>query len=154
MMATFRDGNRGQTTQDFAIGIALFFIALLFVLTFIPSVLAPFGEVDHRERAAQAERASLGIISATAVDDERIHLDEEALADFLASESLAADLDLPPGTAVNVTVTPLGESESIEQGGASYEDVEAGVWTRIVTIESSENDGPCTPGCRLVVRVW
>lgn len=48
---------RGQTTLDFAIGIALFLGVLLFVFTFVPGILAPF-DVGGEEEPALANRVA------------------------------------------------------------------------------------------------
>lgn len=39
---SYRAAERGQTGIDFAVGIALFLLAVAFVLAFVPSMFAPF----------------------------------------------------------------------------------------------------------------
>ncbi len=142
-------GTRAQTTQDFAVGIGLFLLVTIFVLTFIPSVLAPFGAVDDHQRASQAERVATSIVADTTVDGERLMLNESALSDTL--EDLNAEaFGLPHHAHVNVTVHTLKEDELAMSGGETYQGQDAASWTRIVTTSEER----CTDGCRLVVRVW
>lgn len=142
-------GTRAQTTQDFALGIGLFLLVVIFVLTFIPSVLAPFGTVDDAQRAAQAERVATSILADSSVDGERILLDNETLYAKLQGIS-GDDFGLPAHVQVNVSVQTLEEDELVMSGGEAYRGQDGASWTRIVTT----NDDSCADGCRLVVRVW
>ncbi|MFP4590705.1 MAG: hypothetical protein ACLFMX_01420 [Halobacteriales archaeon] len=144
-----RTRDRGQTTQDYAIGIGLFLLIVIFALTFVPSVLAPFEDVDANERAAQAERAANTIVERAALDDERVHLEDEAFAAELASLG-PTNLGLPSTATINVTVTDLDDETVERRAGRPYDGQDAGSWTRIVTTD----EGSCVEGCRMLVRVW
>jgi hypothetical protein len=48
-----RDGDRGQTLPDFAVGIAVFLLTIAFVSVFVPQLMVPF---DGQERPVVAER--------------------------------------------------------------------------------------------------
>lgn len=143
------DRGRGQTTQDYAVGMGLFLLIVVFALTFVPSVLAPFEHVDENERAAQAERAANTIVERAAIDGDRVHLDGETLDDELASLG-PSDLDLPATATLNVTLRDLDGGAFEGGGGRPYDGQNAGSWTRIVTTD----DGDCAGGCRMIVRVW
>lgn len=45
----FADGQRGQTTLDFAIAMGIFLVALTFVFAFVPGMLQPFEESGPEE---------------------------------------------------------------------------------------------------------
>jgi len=56
---------RGQTTLDFAIGISIFLLVILFVFAFVPGLLQPFSAsgADHGIVAGQvADRLSQGLL--------------------------------------------------------------------------------------------
>lgn len=142
-------GNRAQTTQDFALGIGLFLLVVVFVLTFVPSVLAPFGSVADDERAAQAERVAVVIVSDTTVDGERLLLNHTDLQSEL-SPLEPTTYGLPSHVQLNVTLHTLEDDQQVASGGPSYTGQSAASWTRIVTT----TDESCEAGCRLVVRVW
>lgn len=142
------DRPRGQTTQDYAIGIGLFLLVVVFVLTFVPSVLAPFGGVDEPVRTAQAERLATALVEDASVDGERLHLDGETLESLLDDDP--TDFGLPGHVRYNVTVQPFDEDTFAYTGGSEYDGQDIGTWTRVVTT----TDDACAEGCRLVVRVW
>jgi hypothetical protein len=48
-----RDGDRGQTLPDFAVGIAVFLLTIAFVSVFVPQLMVPF---DGQERPVVADR--------------------------------------------------------------------------------------------------
>lgn len=136
-------GDRGQTTQDFAIGIGLFLLAVVFVITMLPTVLGPADASDDTS-AAQAERIAADLVDAAAVDGERVVVNESAL------EAAIADLEAPgQHQSVNVTLETLdGETTSVS-GGDRHDGQAASSWVRIVSTEET-----CEAACRLVIRVW
>lgn len=141
--------DRGQTTQDYAIGIGLFLLMVVFVVTFLPSVLAPFDSVDETERSSQAERVAIEILEQAGVDEQRLSLDSNELDRVFSLFNDSTAVGLPEHRSVNVTLAPLASDETVISGGDEYVGDTAGTWTRIVTT----TDG-CEPACRLVVRVW
>lgn len=143
--------TRAQTTQDYAIGIGLFLVVVMFVLTFVPAVMAPFGDVADTERSAQAERAASSILASAATDGPDAHLSAEALRDTLDEHNLSTAVSLPDRVNINVTVQELDGDSTVVAGGDTYTDADAGTWTRIVTTDAEDE---CDPACRLTVRVW
>ncbi len=141
--------DRGQTTQDYAIGIGLFLLVVVFVVTFLPSVLAPFDSVDETERSSQAERVAIEVLEQAGVEDQRLTLDSNELDRVFSLFNDSTAFGLPEHRSVNATLAPLASDGTIISGGDEYAGDAAGTWTRIVTT----TDG-CDPGCRLVVRVW
>lgn len=149
MVELIPSDDRGQTTQDYAVGIGLFLLAVVFVIAFIPSVLVGFDAVEATDRSAQAERIAATLVDSALVDGERVTLDGERLDVDLAALADPTNAGLSPYRSVNVTVVTIDGEETVTSGGTEYAGQSAGVWTRIVRID----DG-CADGCRLVVRVW
>lgn len=141
--------DRGQTTQDFAIGIALFLLAIVFVIGFLPSILVPVDGGDTTERSAQAERLAADIVANASVSDDRVILDHARLEAELDAFADGSGVAVPPGRSVNVTLETADGERVVINGGDTYDGSPAGVWTRIVTTDES-----CDPSCRLIVRVW
>lgn len=148
-MTARRRTDRGQTTQDYAVGIGLFLLVVVFALTFLPGILAPFGTIDQDQREAQAERVADTLVDRALLEDGRVHLNWTALEDQLAVGDLPSTVGLSGPASVNVTVEHLGNETTVLTGGRTYDGQNAGTWTRLVTA-----DERCADGCRLVVRVW
>ena len=157
------DNDRGQTTQDFAIGIGIFILAIAFVFAFVPTIITPFADAGGAQ-TAQSDR-----IAATIVDDlseeESNNLSYQAFIDNYEdreSHELAKDLGLRTNLdnesfdRVNVTVQELGSNEQVTNGAGDSWDGEIGAsTTRIVTMwNEDENENECDPACKLIVRVW
>lgn len=53
LLPSSRDRSRGQTLPDFAVGIAVFLLTIVFVSVFVPQLLVPF---DDQEQPVVAER--------------------------------------------------------------------------------------------------
>ncbi|MCU4740087.1 DUF7287 family protein [Natronoglomus mannanivorans] len=159
--------DRGQTTQDFAVGIGIFLLAIAFVFSYMPSLLTPFSSSVDSGQTAQADRIVATMVDNLSEDPDRPnHLNgsafEERYGDADDSTELAAALGLRatsemPIDRVNVSIEQLNQSETrsdrrIEDltSGDPYGDESAASAGRIVTIDHPE----CDPACRLVVRVW
>ena len=173
---------RGQTTQDFVVGIGVFLLAVAFVFSYVPSLITPYASYGGGE-SAQADR-----IAATVVDDlsenpdRPNHLNGSAFVETyegVDSFDLAADLGLRATDTnaidrVNVSLERTNQSldradRRVVSGGDAYTGQDAASSARIVTVdfdEVDENllnlllggsesvDEACEPSCRLVVRVW
>lgn len=141
--------DRAQTTQDYAVGIGLFLLAVVFVVTFLPSVLAPYDVVDDAERTNQAERIAIELIETTSTDDGRLTLDSAELDEMLDTLDDPTTVGLAAHRSVNVTLETLDGEDTVTSGGSDYTGAAAGSWTRIVM-----TDEACSDGCRLIVVVW
>lgn len=164
-------GDRGQTTQDFAVGIGIFLLALAFAFSYVPTFMTPFETPVGGGETEQADR-----IAATIVDDLSVsdtdrpnhinesefdeHYDGEDSSDLAARLELRATQDGGDTVAidrVNVTLTSLDGEEvegSTEDG--YHEDLPSSSASRIVTVEDEDGDivDGCDPACRLTVRMW
>ena len=147
--------DRGQTTQDFAVGIGVFLLAIAFVFSFLPTIMMPFDSSISGAETAQADRIA-GLI----VDDESTEMANELnLSEFNYTEDdLTAEVGLRRTNGntvdqVNVTVEDLDGNVVSDDwtGGATYDNQSAASSARIIT---TTNDTTCDPACRLIVRVW
>ena len=150
--------ERAQTTQDFAVGIGVFILAIAFVFAFLPSMLTPYdGSVGGAE-TAQADRIADRIV-ADASSGTANELNSTAFDPF-TKEDLSEGLALRANESgdvvfdnVNVTVEDL-EGDPIDTdelaGGEQYDGQASASAARTVTVDGGE----CEPACRLVVRVW
>ncbi|QLK25455.1 hypothetical protein HYG81_15405 [Natrinema zhouii] len=158
--------ERGQTTQDFAIGIGVFLLAIAFVFSFLPSIVTPFDSSVSGAETAQADRIVDRIVHNVSTDTPN-ELDSSDFNENYTGTNLAAQLGLRangPGSDdtvydnVNVSVVSINGSVPVTDangeklaGGEHYSDQPAASAARIVTVNSPDT---CTPACRLIVRVW
>ncbi|WP_200840338.1 hypothetical protein [Natrialba sp. INN-245] len=164
--------ERGQTTQDFVVGLGLFVLAVAFVFMTVPNFIAtPTGSIDGGD-LAQGDR-----VAATIVDDTETETPNELDGrDILEYDSgdLHEDLGLRETSdndrfdRVNVTVRALnattddGPLEADLPGamdgeqlafGDEYNNQSAVQVNRIVTVRDIEEDYDGKP-VRLEVRMW
>jgi hypothetical protein len=83
--------DRGQTTLDFALGVSVFLLTAIFVLTFVPGMLEPFEESTQEELAA-ADRIATQLVEETLADPTEPHLlDRECTVIFFESRTDGLD---------------------------------------------------------------
>lgn len=152
--------DRGQTLQDYALGIGIFLLALFFVLSVVvPSMLAPFHSDSGGDVEAQAERIAERLVENATDGDRRNEMNISKVSAIAGSDQAALQdrYRLPETSQVNVTIETLnGSSTALSAtgtrlaAGGTPRTAEMAVRSRIVTL----SDGSCDPACRLVVRVW
>jgi hypothetical protein len=77
--------DRGQTTLDFAVGVSVFLLTAIFVLTFVPGMLEPFEESTQEEISA-ADRIATELVEETLASPDRPNLlDRECTVIFFES---------------------------------------------------------------------
>ncbi|WP_265111290.1 DUF7287 family protein [Halosolutus halophilus] len=157
--------DRGQTTQDFAVGIGVFLLAVAFIFTYVPSLVTPYDSSVGGAETAQANRIADRIVENTTDSSTPNELNgslyQERFADdpenLIAELGLRANDDDDVFDRVNITIESLGD-DSVDDadwsGGHVYDDQTAASSARIVTIDDDDGSIDCDPGCRLVVRVW
>ena len=145
--------DRGQTTQDFAVGIGLFLLAIAFAFSYLPTLITPFSTPVGGADTAQADR-----IAATLVDEFATGEGTNEIEDNLGElEDEDLGLRSVDGIAVDevwITIYSLEESEEdpdIRSYGIEPEERQAtSSASRLVMVEDKE----CNPACRLTVTVW
>ncbi len=140
--------DRGQTAQDFAVGIGIFLLAVAFVFSYVPTALVPFTPDVGAAEDAQADRLAATVLEE--LTEERTNHLAESIEEYDDG-----DLGVRTVDSVNVTLQSLNGSTTYAGAGDAYDGGASASASRIVTVESDdlEND-ECEPACRLVVRVW
>ncbi|ELZ13597.1 hypothetical protein C479_02091 [Halovivax asiaticus JCM 14624] len=153
--------DRGQTVQDFAVGIGIFLLAIAFVFSFVPSIITPFEDAGGAE-TAQADRIAATIVENASTETTN-ELDWAALSTYDGSDSeeLADELGLKKTgstaiTHVNITLIEIedvaaDDPKLVLAGGDDYDDQIGSSASRIVT---TDDQSQCETACKLVVRVW
>ncbi|OIB57075.1 DUF7287 family protein [Natrialba sp. SSL1] len=166
------DWERGQTTQDFAVGIGIFILAIAFVFSFLPSLITPFDSPAGGAETAQADRIADQVV-ANLSDGAQANeiIDDEFDDRYTSGTELSKQIGLRANEDeeivydnVNISIerlNPQGEdgryvnTDELAAGDA-YDDQSAASAARIVTV--IEEDGTpvddCDSACRLVVRTW
>ena len=156
-------GERGQTTQDFAVGIGVFILAVAFVFSFLPSILTPFDSSVSGGQTAQADRVADRVVHEVSTEDgPETELDGDEFEAFVADDAGLADRvgireDQARYDRINVSLEPLNESRQLGDDwsvGDEYDDQSAASSARIVTFAGDRGPAECDPACRLVVRMW
>jgi hypothetical protein len=137
--------DRGQTVQDFALGVSVFLVAAAVAFALVPAVYAPFDTPTESGDAARAERIAIGVKDRI-TDASGATVDPASRDDFFDTETAATlrtTYGLEPRRHVNVELVGAGERIGDDYAGEPTASV-----TRVVT-------GPgCDPSCAIVVRVW
>jgi hypothetical protein len=144
--------DRGQTQQDFAIGISVFLLAVLFVFAYLPSTLASSDAQIERE-SYTADRVATAILTNVSAEGGANQLNDTRTEQFFTwhddGDDIRANYSISDTTQVNVTLETLDgiivDSRDGEAGDAYLERAGAAV-ARIVWLDGTRY--------RLVVRVW
>ncbi|MGZ0745669.1 DUF7287 family protein [Haloparvum sp. AD34] len=122
--------NRGQTTLDYAVGVASFLIVVGFVFAFIPSIVGPF-TAEPSDRPLIADRSADQLSQDMLIDAPTAYsLNATCTEGFFDADGTAPDgcrfgmdaQDLPdalnvssPGVSFNVTITnATGDVRSVD----------------------------------------
>ena len=168
--------DRGQTTQDFAVGIGVFLLAIAFVFSFLPTFITPFASDVGPAETAQADRIASTIVDNLSENSDRPnHFTRDTFENRFTNDNtskLSTELGLRtagddptdriPIDRVNVSIEELNQSRDYSERlitgeGERYdENRTAASAARIVTVDfdNSAEQARCDPACRLVVRVW
>lgn len=154
--------ERGQTLQDYVVGVSIFVVIAFAALGFFPNVLTSFQSDTQEDAIAQSERVANQIITNASTTGTVNELDVEVVEDITQrNESQLRDRYVLGQTAdINVTVESLDGDQYVggETGATNlttdepYHGNSAGTTARVVTL--SHDPPNCRPGCRLVVRIW
>jgi hypothetical protein len=159
--------DRGQTTQDFAIGISLFLLTALFVFVFVPTIFTPFDPGVAPGSQQQADRIAATMVDEYSIEDRGNWLNSsfETVVGYGSGAGPfdASDLQQRYGTEdfrlINVTLRHANGTaiSTVEGAGTGYDGQQAASVSRLVVVPSIEE---CSPGgspgmvCKLTVRVW
>lgn len=151
--------SRGQTTQDYLIGVTLVLLTLVSVFALVPTLFGVTQDVvDSAERAAASElgdylvnRYSVPGANNTLVFDEL----DDALSGSTGrtiSEIAIQEAGMRPRENVNVTIVTGGEQlRSYPSHDVPDADRTTATSIRVVRFT---NPRKCVTVCRIIVRVW
>jgi len=150
---TLRRDTRGQTLQDFALGIGIFIVAFIFVLLLFPDLLTPFQSDASGSERAQAKQVSSELLSNYTTGGGQ-NLSVRAISPIFGpgvnDASLRDRFGLDVTANVNITIRTLDGEQTVFATENKPINREFATSTRLVTLPDSR----CDPACRLVVRVW
>ena len=146
--------DRGQTTQDFAVGVGVFLLTVAFVLAYVPTALPQPASDPTASREAQADRVADEIVDNLSVAGTGTRLDATRTERFFEYNDDAATIrenfSLPATTRTNVTLEHLnGTNVSTGEdvyAGAEHRNQTAASASRLVVYNGTQY--------RLLVRVW
>jgi hypothetical protein len=153
--------RRGQTPQDYLVGVVVFIATIAVILALLPSFTTPFQSGVGGDSSAQADRVAQQLVSNLSSIDEPNLLDGSELMEVLSTNStgLESRFGLSKGTNLNVTVETLDGSALVTNGSdvaltssETYTGAAAASTERIVRLKNGSYE--CKPACRLVVRIW
>lgn len=154
--------DRGQTPQDFAVGISIFLVTVLFVFAFVPSVLQPSRAGEEATLTTVGDRVASGIVSNLSAPGRPNHLDESKVGEFVDTHDgnvseFRSEYGLATYRQVNVTIRTLNGTDTVDNAsgdpyrfGDDYRGQDGVVVQRVVTMD----DPQCQDGCQLIVRLW
>jgi hypothetical protein len=160
MIATGEMRDRGQTLQDFTVGIVLFILTVSAVITSFTGFISPIWTGVGSQEVSASERVSESIVRAHATGETPNQLVAEDLWTDVFSKSMSqlrTKWGLGDATFFRVVLEELDGTSVISYNG---NDLAAGMdepdgsnanTERLVTLVDSD---ACEPGCRLVVQVW
>lgn len=152
-----RPVNRGQTTYDFAIGVSVFLLAAVFVITFVPNVTAPYGEGITEAEQEHAHAIARSLVADFSDTGSPAALNETRTTAFFTttwnSDGLQNRFGVQQTTRINVTLQGVEEDsdslticESTCAAGDVFREQGAAVSVRVVNLDGEPY--------RLEVRVW
>lgn len=120
-------GARGQTLPDFAVGVALFLIAIVFVLVFVPQLTLPY---EDQEEPVVVERVAADLTGTMLADGSRASkLNETCTRAFFNTSGSADGCPFEPSN-------PLSERLGI-----------TGAYSVNVTLRNTSSDDPDSQLC-------
>lgn len=160
MIATGETRGRGQTLQDFTVGIVLFILTVSAVITSFTGFISPIWTGVGSQEVSTSQRVSETIVRTYATGEQPNQLVANDLWTEVFSKSvsqLRTQWGLGDATFFRVAIEELDGSAVIVYNsnslvaGTGEPDGAAATTERLVTLADS---GQCEPGCRLVVQVW
>jgi len=153
--------DRGQTIQDYLLGVLLVLLTTAAVFAFFPDVFIPFEQADQQENKKMAERLADEVInvSMTVRGEQTVNLTslERAVQDSDNFALIVNRSGIPHWKQVNVTVQDenrdilvAGESDTV---GSVYREGRS-TGTQVRHIQDVNGSSDCADGCQVIVRVW
>lgn len=172
----FLTDERGQTLQDYVIGVVIVLLATFFVIAYLPNVFASYESPTDGVRSDQADRVAESVIANYSVEGQSHVLKyngSDGINQTLSTESgmrtlrehasvnTSTNRRSPPSIQVafvnsstlstqNKLIPAVHNGETLSYGD-TYRGQPAARTIRVVTMD---NKTVCEPNCWLITRVW
>ncbi|PSQ27581.1 hypothetical protein BRD09_08235 [Halobacteriales archaeon SW_10_68_16] len=154
--------DRGQTLQDYLLGILLVLLTIASVFAFFPEIFVPFGDPGDPGNQEMADELADEVVAVNATFGREGTVDTAGLNRTLRDPDgfgrLVNRSGIPDWKGVNVTVRDgdrvVFASETATVGSVYRENSSGPAATRARTIRGVNESMACADGCRVVVRVW
>lgn len=148
--------DRGQTNQDYVVGVSVMLLTLVAVFSFVPGIFTSFNDQVDSDEQALADRISYRLLEQASVAGKTNTLEwttlegeiDESSGDFADFRNR---LGVKDNTRINVRV--FNRSGRMLESGEEY-DLDRRVAAISVRIFTFQDPSRCSPTCRMVVRVW
>lgn len=146
--------QRGQTANDYLIGIIIVLVTVVAVFGFFPSIFTPFEAAVTSQDRVMADNLADELVSANTVPGTQQTLNVTAFEDDLSN---AATLKQRAGIRESRQINATIENETTIIARGTDDDnfgnatVPSATKVRFVRLA---NNPDCTSGCFLIVRVW
>ncbi|GAB7017977.1 DUF7287 family protein [Halostagnicola bangensis] len=150
------DVDRGQTAQDFAIGIGIFLLAVAFAFATVPSLVGPDAVESDSAAYAQADRVATAIVDDLETGENPNELDGDRLENEYDTEGFPErfglrTVDGASLESVTISLETLDrETSLLTWGDADVDDHSAVTVERLVSVDGINE---CQSACRLTVGV-
>ncbi|MUV89221.1 hypothetical protein GJ629_04345 [Halapricum sp. CBA1109] len=154
--------DRGQTTQDYAVGISILLLTVVGVFIFVPTVFQVSETPVDRNEHTQAQELADSVIEEYRVGGTTNTLAYQRLSEVTGEQELPGALKDDAGVWLrnaNVTIVEqrrvgdVYDDPTFTAGSWVYDDEPTATVTRIVQFEDGDRCGS-DGTCRLIVRVW
>lgn len=149
--------ERGQTANDYLIGIIIVLVTIVAVFGFFPDFYQPFDQAVDDDQKAMAENLATKLVTDNRLMDTQRTL---SFSGFKAEgdnpDRLAAQAGLKGWDGWNVTLSDGETSVGLDNRnyGPEFYDGPAATATRYVQVKGGPDELDCSDGCLLIVRVW
>ncbi len=140
--------DRGQTLNDYVLGISVFLLTVAFVIAFLPGIFTPFNAPISDSTTARANRGATFVVNDLSVPQQPNVLNQSRTTVFFEQNEtqLRETLSFPSTTGVNVTISETATGNVAWMAGGTPGDRPAAATTRVVRIG--------TKTYQLTVKVW
>lgn len=172
--------ERGQTTQDYILGVSIMLVSVLFVFGYVPNVFDAYESPVSSVEESQADRAAEYLMANYSLDGnrtvmkfdepggiERVLSRDEGMAAFREGASLDTQTNETARPNVNVIIAGtdnitqegrpgpivLDNGEKLAYGQQLDTDTAVASKTRVILLNETSTNY-CRPTCWMIVRVW
>lgn len=171
------DDDHAQTLQDFALGISIVILAVVFVIGYLPTIFDSYDSQTDSVRAEQADRAAAYIVTnySVSADANVLKCDEPGginrtlstdggITELREQAALNTSTDRRYRPNLNVIIVnsstltggdelaPMRVNGTEYSYGDTYRGQPADRTIRVIQLHDEKTQ--CDPSCGLVVRVW